>query len=173
MAERVDPLEGGEPALPWALLRRISFHPRHRYSIFIGHYARQFHEVHPGSNVPGGIGYLFLLAMKVTSFDRTAALLGIRVWQALHATVAFVLWTIFLISDVSRVHEDRGHLLFIVPLLLVLAIRILAWWRSRAVSLPARLPASSQPRSPNSPWHGVTSGRAFPASFIRNSLRGR
>lgn len=145
MAEWVDPLAGGEPALPWALLRRISFHPRHRYSIFIGPYARQFHEVHPGSNVPSGIGYLFLLAMTVTSFERTAALLGTRVWQALHATGAFVLWTIFLISEVSRVHEDRIHLLFIVPLLRVVAIRILAWWRSRAVSLPARLPAASQP----------------------------
>lgn len=55
-------------------------------SIFIGRYVVQFHEVHPGSNLPGGIGYLFLLAMTVTSFDRTAALVGLRVWRALHAT---------------------------------------------------------------------------------------
>lgn len=103
-------------------------------SIFIGRYAVQFHEVHPGSNVPGGIGYLFLLAMTVTSFDRTAAFVGVGVWKALHATGAYVLWTIFLISEVSRVHEGRIHLWFVAPLLLVAAIRILAWWRARAVA---------------------------------------
>jgi hypothetical protein len=101
-------------------------------AIFIGRYARQFHEIHPGSNAPGGIGYLFLLAMTVTSFDRTAALLGPRVWRALHATGAYVLWTIFLISEVSRVREDRIHLWFVTPLLLVAAMRILVWRRSRA-----------------------------------------
>lgn len=101
-------------------------------SIFIGRYAAQFHEVHPGSNVPGGIGYVFLLAMTVTSFDRTAALVGPRIWRALHASGAYVLWTIFVISEVSRVRDDRIHLWFVAPLLLAAAIRILAWWRSRA-----------------------------------------
>ena len=103
-------------------------------AIFVARYARQFHEVHPGSNVPGGIGYLFLLAMTVTSFDRPAALLGPRVWRALHATGAYVLWTIFLISEISRVHESRIHLGLVAPLLLAAAIRILGWRHSRAVT---------------------------------------
>ncbi len=126
----------------WAVANRrylgLSFAVSHfihaiAISLFIGFYAVQFDEVHPGSNVPGGIGYLFLLAMTVTSFDRTAALVGIRVWRVLHATGAHVLWTIFLISEVSRVPAGRIHIWFVAPLLLVAAIRILAWWRSRAV----------------------------------------
>ncbi len=116
-------------------------------AIFVTRYAQQFHEIHPGSNVPGGIGYLFLLAMTVTSFDRTAILIGTRVWRALHSTGAYVLWTIFLISEVSRLREDRIHLWFIAPLLLVAGIRILGWQRktkarrlSLAKSLAAELP---------------------------------
>jgi methionine sulfoxide reductase heme-binding subunit len=98
-------------------------------TIFVAYYPRQFHEVHPGSNVPGGIGYFFLLAMVVTSFDRTAALLGTRVWRALHTTGAYVLWTIFLLSESSRLRADHVHLWFIAPLLLAGIIRVLGWRR--------------------------------------------
>lgn len=117
-------------------------------TIFIGYYAREFHEVHPGSNVPGGIGYLFLLAMTVTSFNRTAALVGTRLWRVLHATGAYVLWTIFLISEVSRVHAGPVHLWFAVPLLLVAGIRLFAWWRLRTgtVSGPTAERTSLPPR---------------------------
>lgn len=107
-------------------------------AIFIARYPREFQEVHPGSNVPGGIGYLFLLAMTVTSFDRTAAMIGPRVWRILHASGAYVLWTIFVIAEVSRVREDRIHLWFVVPLLLAAALRMLAWRRSRAGAEPRR-----------------------------------
>jgi hypothetical protein len=107
-------------------------------SIFISRYTAQFHEVHPGSNVPGGIGYLFLLAMTVTSFDRAAALLGRRVWRILHGTGAYVLWVIFLIAEVSRARENVVHLWFVAPLLLVAGIRILAWWRSHGVITASR-----------------------------------
>jgi hypothetical protein len=101
--------------------------------IFVAYYPRQFHEVHPGSNVPGGIGYVFLLAMAVTSFDRTAAFLGARTWRALHSTGAYVLWTIFLLSEISRVRTGHIHLWLIAPLLFVAAIRVLGWRRKAEV----------------------------------------
>jgi sulfoxide reductase heme-binding subunit YedZ len=45
--------------------------------------------------IVGGIGYLFIAAMTVTSFDRTAAVLGRDRWRRLHVTGAYYLWLVF------------------------------------------------------------------------------
>ncbi|MBI3770691.1 MAG: hypothetical protein HY271_19655 [Deltaproteobacteria bacterium] len=50
----------------------------------------------------GGTGYLFVLAMTVTSFDRTAAWLGPRRWRRLHTLGVYYLWMIFALSYVPR-----------------------------------------------------------------------
>ena len=43
----------------------------------------------------GGLGYAFIAAMTVTSFDRAADRLGPRRWRLLHTTGAYYLWGIF------------------------------------------------------------------------------
>jgi len=51
----------------------------------------------------GGLGYVFVLAMAATSFDRAVSWLGARRWRRLHAAGMYYLWTIFTISYVPRV----------------------------------------------------------------------
>jgi hypothetical protein len=45
--------------------------------------------------VGGGIAYVFLALMTITSFDTTAAWLGPRRWRQLHVTGAYYNWFIF------------------------------------------------------------------------------
>jgi len=45
--------------------------------------------------VGGGIAYVFLALMTLTSFDTTAAWLGPRRWRQLHVTGAYYNWFIF------------------------------------------------------------------------------
>jgi methionine sulfoxide reductase heme-binding subunit len=52
--------------------------------------------------VGGGIAYVFIAAMTVTSFDRTAAWLGPRRWKLLHRTGMYWIWAIFAVSYVPR-----------------------------------------------------------------------
>lgn len=45
--------------------------------------------------VGGGLAYVFVALMTLTSFDRTAAWLGPRRWRQLHVTGAYYNWFIF------------------------------------------------------------------------------
>lgn len=45
--------------------------------------------------IGGGIAYVFLALMTITSFDTTAAWLGPRNWRRLHVTGAYYNWFIF------------------------------------------------------------------------------
>jgi hypothetical protein len=45
--------------------------------------------------VGGGIAYVFIALMTITSFDTTAAWLGSRNWRRLHVTGAYYNWFIF------------------------------------------------------------------------------
>lgn len=45
--------------------------------------------------VGGGLAYVFVALMTLTSFDRTAAWLGPRRWRQLHVTGAYYNWSIF------------------------------------------------------------------------------
>jgi DMSO/TMAO reductase YedYZ heme-binding membrane subunit len=47
------------------------------------------------TRVAGGIAYVFIALMTVTSFDRTAAWLGSRRWRQLHTAGAYSVWIIF------------------------------------------------------------------------------
>jgi len=52
--------------------------------------------------VGGGIAYVFLALMTITSFDRTAAWLGPGNWRRLHVTGAYYNWSIFALSFLPR-----------------------------------------------------------------------
>jgi DMSO/TMAO reductase YedYZ heme-binding membrane subunit len=78
------------------------------------------------SYVFGGIGYAFIVAMTATSFDRTAALLGPRAWRALHLTGGYYLLLQFAVSFGKRIPEMPAYALFLIPLALVFALRMIA-----------------------------------------------
>ncbi|WP_456619890.1 MULTISPECIES: hypothetical protein [unclassified Bradyrhizobium] len=74
----------------------------------------------------GGIGYAVIIAMAATSFDRTAALLGPRAWRALHLVGGYYLWFQFMVSFGMRVPAMPLYAAFLIPLLIVMALRLIA-----------------------------------------------
>ena len=78
------------------------------------------------SYVFGGIGYAVIIAMSATSFDRTAALLGPQAWRVLHLGGGYYLWFQFMVSFGKRVPAMPLYAAFLIPLLAVLALRLIA-----------------------------------------------
>jgi DMSO/TMAO reductase YedYZ heme-binding membrane subunit len=74
----------------------------------------------------GGIGYLFVIAMAATSFDRTAAWLGPRRWHRLHTVGMYWLWGVFTISYVPRaLMEGPTYAPLALATLATLALRLI------------------------------------------------
>ena len=84
----------------------------------------------PASYIFGGIGYAFIIAMTVTSFDRTAAAIGPRVWRMLHLSGGYYLLLQFTVSFGKRIPDMPLYGVFLVPLLAVLALRLIAMTRA-------------------------------------------
>ncbi|MCP3410718.1 hypothetical protein [Bradyrhizobium sp. CCGB01] len=78
------------------------------------------------SYVFGGIGYAVIIAMSATSFDRTAALLGPQAWRVVHLACGYYLWFQFMVSFGKRVPAMPLYAAFLIPLLAVLALRLIA-----------------------------------------------
>jgi DMSO/TMAO reductase YedYZ heme-binding membrane subunit len=78
------------------------------------------------SYVFGSIGYAFIIAMAATSFDRTAAAIGPRAWQLLHRVGGYYLLLQFMVSFGKRIPAMPLYSLFLIPLLAVLALRLIA-----------------------------------------------
>jgi len=83
--------------------------------------------------IGGGIGYLFVLAMAVTSNDAAVRRLGPRRWHLLHATGGYVIAGIFAFSYFGRIAVDPIVGVPMTALIVGAAtLRILAWIRKRA-----------------------------------------
>lgn len=78
------------------------------------------------SYVFGGIGYAVIIAMTATSFDRTAAAIGTRVWRRLHLIGGYYLLLQFMVSFGKRIPEMPLYALFLIPLVAVFALRMIA-----------------------------------------------
>lgn len=78
------------------------------------------------SYIFGGIGYAVIIAVSATSFDRTAALIGQRAWRMLHLVGGYYLWLQFMISFGKRVPAMPLYAAFLIPLLAVMALRMIA-----------------------------------------------
>jgi DMSO/TMAO reductase YedYZ heme-binding membrane subunit len=78
------------------------------------------------SFVFGGIGYAFIVAMTATSFDRSAAAIGPRAFRALHRTGGYYLLLQFTVSFGKRIPGMPLYALFLIPLAMVFALRMIA-----------------------------------------------
>jgi methionine sulfoxide reductase heme-binding subunit len=78
------------------------------------------------SYIFGGIGYAFIIAMTATSFDGSAAALRRRAWRALHLTGGYYLLAQFMVSFGKRIPEMPLYALFLIPLVLTFALRMIA-----------------------------------------------
>jgi hypothetical protein len=83
------------------------------------------------SYIFGGVGYAFIIAMAATSFDRTAAAIGPRAFRILHLTGGYYLWFQFMVSFGKRIPDMPLYALFLVPLLIVMALRLIAMTSAR------------------------------------------
>lgn len=83
------------------------------------------------SYVFGGIGYAFIIAMAATSFDRTATALGPRAWRGLHLIGGYYLLIQFMVSFGKRIPDMPLYALFLIPLVLVFAVRMISMAAAR------------------------------------------
>ena len=80
----------------------------------------------------GGIGYAFIIAMTATSFDRTAMAIGPRAWRVLHLSGGYFLWFQFMVSFGKRIPAMPLYSLFLIPLLMVMALRLIEMASARS-----------------------------------------
>ena len=78
------------------------------------------------SYIFGGLGYALIMAMTVTSFDRTAAAIGARAWRRLHLVGGYYLLFQFMVSFGKRIPDMPLYALFLIPLVAVFALRMIA-----------------------------------------------
>ena len=83
------------------------------------------------SYIFGGIGYAFIIAMTATSFDRSAAAIGPRAFRILHLTGGYYLWFQFMVSFGKRIPGMPLYAVFLIPLLAVMALRLIAMASAR------------------------------------------
>jgi sulfoxide reductase heme-binding subunit YedZ len=78
------------------------------------------------SYIFGGLGYAFIIAMTATSFDRTAQAIGPRAWRTLHLTGGYYLLFQFTVSFGKRIADMPLYALFLIPLAIVFALRMIS-----------------------------------------------
>lgn len=79
-----------------------------------------------GSFVGGGLAYLFIILMTMTSFDRTAALIGPKAWRILHTSGIWFLWISFALNFGKRIPQSPLYWIPVGFLLIALGVRIFA-----------------------------------------------
>lgn len=85
-------------------------------------------------NVPGGLAYLFILLMLLTSFDGAVAALGPRRWRLLHRIGLYWIGVIFAATIVGGLIERPDslvHLLLAFLFLSAVAVRVSAFVKER------------------------------------------
>ena len=81
--------------------------------------------------IGGSLAYLFIAAMVVTSFDRTAAILGHKKWQILHTVGMYYLWMIFFFSYGGRAVVSIYYAPLALMLISAIALRFVASMKRR------------------------------------------
>lgn len=83
----------------------------------------------------GGLGYVFILLMAITSNDASVRWLGARRWSLLHTTGSYLLWIIFANAYVPRGLTQPAYAPLGLLVVGALVLRILA----RRTAAPAQL----------------------------------
>ena len=88
-------------------------------------------ETDTAALVGGSLAYLFIAAMVLTSFDRTAAMLGQKKWQILHTTGMYYLWAVFFFSYGGRAVVSIFYSPLALLLISAIALRFVASMKRR------------------------------------------
>ena len=72
----------------------------------------------------GGLGYVFLTLMALTSTDKAIETIGIKNWKILHWVGSHYLWIVFSTSYIPRAVSDYFYIPFAAGLIFVIIIRL-------------------------------------------------
>jgi DMSO/TMAO reductase YedYZ heme-binding membrane subunit len=72
----------------------------------------------------GGLGYIFILLMSLTSNDQAVKLLGVRRWKILHSIGAYYLWFIFFFTYFGDAKHHPLYFSLTLVLIAALAFKI-------------------------------------------------
>ena len=85
------------------------------HALLIYWYGQLNTEFWPGrttlGNVPGTVGYVFILLLALTSFKSTTRLIGTTAWKRLHTTGMWVVAAIFVYSNFKRIPMSDWYVL--------------------------------------------------------------
>ena len=74
----------------------------------------------------GGLAYVFIALMTITSFDSTAPLISRRAWSILHTFGAYYIWLIFASSYFSRAAVIPAYIPVATVVVFILGLRLAA-----------------------------------------------
>lgn len=81
----------------------------------------------------GGLGYLFIIAMLITSNNQSVKYLGFKRWKLLHRSGMYFLFISFLMSFIGLLEKDLPfYLPFVMAMLLALSIRVTAFYKTKS-----------------------------------------
>ncbi|WP_369991207.1 ferric reductase-like transmembrane domain-containing protein [Pseudomonas xanthosomatis] len=78
------------------------------------------------ANIPGSVGYLFILLLALTSFKAPTRLLGPRLWKGLHSTGTWVLAGVFCLSFYKRIPMGGWYPLAFALMFAAIVLKLIA-----------------------------------------------
>lgn len=90
-----------------------------------------FNKAKTISLIGGGLAYVFLVLMLLTSFSPFAKYLSAKNWKRLHTIGGYWIWYIFMRSYVKRAMTESEYLPIVILLVLVLLFRLVFVVRQR------------------------------------------
>ena len=89
-------------------------------------------SLEPLALVGGSLGYLFVIALTLTSFDRSTRALGPKWWHRLHSTGMYYLWLVFAFTYVGSASHSRLHFGLAIFFLAALLFKLGVKWKKRS-----------------------------------------
>ena len=89
----------------------------------------------PANIVLAGTAYLFIAAMTLTSFDRTAAWLGAHTWRLLHLVGGWYIWLSFAAAVGKRLPQGPVYWAMMARVIAVGIVRLVTMSRRSKVAL--------------------------------------
>lgn len=105
-----------------------------------------WHGRSAAANIPGSIGYLFIILLAVTSFPYAVKLLGARIWKGLHSTGTWVIAAVFVLSFYKRLPLGSWYPLGFGLIFSAIAFKLVAKLaaRLRRNASPAAVPSANR-----------------------------
>ncbi|MBN3968782.1 ferric reductase-like transmembrane domain-containing protein [Pseudomonas gregormendelii] len=99
------------------------------HALLIYTYGQLNPEFWPGrstvGNIPGSVGYLFIVLMTLTSFKATTRLIGRRAWRTIHVSGIWVLAAVFTYSNFKRIPLSAWYVVPFGIMCAAIAIRVI------------------------------------------------